>query len=322
MARAGVLYSHVAKAAAQLAAAGKNPTVDTVREAMGGTGSKSTIAPMLKQWKAQHEGEVAAAGAGLPADLLEAVQAVYQRVQEGAKAQIEHLRAEHNHAEQEAARAVEALHAEWRQLGAEREALAGELANVKATLARDQAARQKDAVAIATLESEKDGQAQRLADRAAEVRELAEQLAQARRQFEHFQDASATQRQEDKSAYEARIARTEQEAATLRTYLQDSREALAVLRSEKVHLEHTLAEQLDAAREQARKLYEATAALTAAREMASSRQFEMEMAEERLDHAQQANVRLEARLTELESENVLLKAKAMVSVPKARGRKT
>ncbi|WP_169728165.1 DNA-binding protein, partial [Massilia alkalitolerans] len=52
MARAGILYSHVAKAAAQLTAAGKNATVDTVREALGGTGSKSTIAPMLKQWKA------------------------------------------------------------------------------------------------------------------------------------------------------------------------------------------------------------------------------------------------------------------------------
>lgn len=322
MARAGILYSHVAKAAAQLAAAGKNPTVDTVREAMGGTGSKSTIAPMLKQWKAQHEGEVAAAGAGLPADLLEAVQGVYERVQEGAKAQVEQLRAEHQLAAQEATRAVEALHAEGRQLGAEREALAGELASVKATLAREQAARQKDAVAIAALESEKDGQAQRLADRAAEVRELADQLAQARRQFEHFQDASATQRQEDKSAYEARIARTEQEAATLRNYLQDDREALAVLRSEKVHLEHTLAEQLDVAREQARKLYEATEALTAAREMASSRQFEMEMAEERLDHAQQANVRLEARLGEMEGENVMLKTKAIASVPKARRPKT
>jgi hypothetical protein len=100
MARAGVLYSHVAKAAAQLAAAGKNPTVDTVREAIGGTGSKSTIAPMLKQWKAQHGGEVAAAGAGLPADLLEAVQGVYERVQEGAKAQVEQLRAEHQQAAQ------------------------------------------------------------------------------------------------------------------------------------------------------------------------------------------------------------------------------
>lgn len=277
---------------------------------------------MLKQWKAQHGGEVAAAGAGLPADLLEAVQGMYERAQEGAKAQVEQLRAEHQQAAQEAARAVEALHAEARQLGAEREALAGELSNVKAMLAREQVARQKDALAIAALESEKTGQAQRLADRAAEVRELADQLAQARRQFEHFQDASAIQRQEDKSSYEARIARTEQEAATLRTYLQDSREALAVLRSEKVRLEHTLAEQLDAAREQARKLYEATEALTAAREMASSRQFEMEMAEERLSHAQQANVRLEARLGELESENVMLKTKATAAVPKARARKT
>lgn len=321
MARAGVLYSHVAKAAAQLAAAGKNPTVDTVRAAMGDTGSKSTIAPMLKQWKAQHEGEAAAAGAGLPADLLGAVQGVYERVQEGAKAQVEQLRAEHQQAAQEAARAMEALQAEGRQLVAEREALAGELANVKAILAREQVARQKDAVAIAALESEKIGQAQRLADRAAEVRELADQLAQARRQFEHFQDASATQRQEDKSAYEARIARTEQEATTMRTYLQDSREALAVLRSEKVHLEHTLAEQLDVARDQARKLYEATEALNEAREMASSRQFETEMANERLGHAQQANVRLEARLAELEGENVLLKAKATVAAPKPRARK-
>ena len=135
------------------------------------------------------------------------------------------------------------------QLGAKYEALAGELTSVKATLAREQVARQKDAVAIAALESDKDGQAQRLADRAAEVRELANHLVQARRQFEHFQDASATQRQDDKSAYEARIARTEQEAATLRTYLQDRSEALAVLRSEKVHLEQTLAEQLGSQRE-------------------------------------------------------------------------
>lgn len=34
-----------------------------------------------------------------------------------------------------------------------------------------------------------------------------------------------------------RIARTEQEMATLRNYLQEGREALAVLRSEKVHQE-------------------------------------------------------------------------------------
>ena len=322
MARAGILYSHVAKAAAQLAASGKNPTVDAVREAMGSTGSKSTIAPMLRQWKAQHEGEVAAADAGVPADLLEAIRGVYERVQVGAQVHVEQLRIEHQLAAQKTAQTAETLRNEVRQLGIERESLEAKLDSVKAALAREQAARHQDAVAIAALESEKDGQAQRLADRAAEVRELADQLAQARRQFEHFQEASAAQRQEDKRTYEARIARTEQEAAMLRAYLQDSREALAVLRSEKVHLEHTLAEQLDATGEQARKLYEATEALTAARETASSRQFEMEMAEERLDHAQQANVRLEARLGELEGENVMLKTKATVAAPKVRGRKT
>lgn len=77
MARAGILYSQVAKAAAALAAAGANPTVDTVRAALGNTGSRSTIAPMLKQWKAEYQVDATAAAAGLPADLLEAVRAVY-----------------------------------------------------------------------------------------------------------------------------------------------------------------------------------------------------------------------------------------------------
>ena len=108
----------------------------------------------------------------------------------------------------------------------------------------------------------------------------------------------------------------------MRTYLQDSREALAVLRSEKVYLEHILAKQLDVAREQAGTLREVTEALKETRELASSSQFELEMAEERLKHCQQANLRLEARLTELEDENAMMTTKATVSPPKARGRKT
>jgi len=322
MARAGIVYSHVAKAAAQLTAAGKNATVDTVREALGGTGSKSTIAPMLKQWKAQHEGEVAAAGAGVPADLLEAIKGVYDRVQVGAQVQVEQLRIEHQLAAHKVAQAAEALREEVRQLGIEREALKAELHSVMAAFAREQAARHQDAVAIAALESEKTGQAQRLADRTAEVRELADQLAQARRQFEHFQEASAAQRQDDKHAYETRIARAEQEAATLRANFQDGREALAVLRSEKAQLEHTLHEQRDAAREQARKLYEATEGLTATRELASSRKFELEMVVERLEHAHQANERLEARVSELEGENADLKKKPAAASPKTRKTKT
>ena len=46
MARSGVLYVHVAQAAARLVAAGHSPTIDRIRADLGGTGSKSTIAPL------------------------------------------------------------------------------------------------------------------------------------------------------------------------------------------------------------------------------------------------------------------------------------
>ena len=90
--------SQVARAAAQLVAASTNPTVDTVRAALGNTGSKGTTAPMLKQWKAQYQGETAAAGTGLLADLLEAVKGAYQRLEAGAQAQVEQLRDVHDKA--------------------------------------------------------------------------------------------------------------------------------------------------------------------------------------------------------------------------------
>ena len=55
MGRAGILYADVKQAAAKLLALGKNPTVDSVREELGSTGSKSTIAPLLKRWKAEQQ---------------------------------------------------------------------------------------------------------------------------------------------------------------------------------------------------------------------------------------------------------------------------
>lgn len=81
MGRAGILFSHVAKAAAKLVEEGKNPTVDNVREALGGTGSKSTIAPMLKCWKAEHIDDMVEAELGVPAELLHAIKGVYDKLQ-------------------------------------------------------------------------------------------------------------------------------------------------------------------------------------------------------------------------------------------------
>jgi hypothetical protein len=54
MARSGILYSDVAKAASQLTELGHPVTVDNVRKMLGDTGSKSTIAPYLRQWRENH----------------------------------------------------------------------------------------------------------------------------------------------------------------------------------------------------------------------------------------------------------------------------
>lgn len=57
MARAGVTYHDVVKAAEAIKSQRQEPTVDRVREHLG-TGSKSTIAPLLKRWRSDN-GEAA-----------------------------------------------------------------------------------------------------------------------------------------------------------------------------------------------------------------------------------------------------------------------
>ncbi len=52
MSRAGVTLLDVEQAVLKLQGRGKNPSVDAVREVLG-TGSKSTIAQHLRDWKAQ-----------------------------------------------------------------------------------------------------------------------------------------------------------------------------------------------------------------------------------------------------------------------------
>jgi len=308
MARAGILYSQVAKAAAQLAAAGTNPTVDNVRAALGDTGSKGTIAPMLKQWKAQHQGETAAAGTGLPSDLLEAVKGVYQRLEASANAQVEQLRAAHDKIHQEGIQQMEEERAAGRQMRAERDVLATELAEVKAALVHERDERQHAAVRIAGLQAENDGLTQRLADRAAEVRLLTDQLAHGRHQFDHFQEKTAEQRQNDQKAFAARIATLEHDAQQLRIQLQGHQQSMAVLRAEKQGLQELVERANAEAKENLAEIYTLREQLAAAREMASREHMEAAMGAELLNKARHENLRLDARNDELRNEVGALKA--------------
>lgn len=149
MARPGILYSDVARAAA-----GTNPTVDGVREALGGTGSKRTIAPLLNRWKAEQQETVAAAEAGLPASLLQAVKGLHEHMQNEFAQRLEQAQQAHDDALRAAAEREEKLRTECATARTTNAALTEDLARTRQALAQLQERHHAQSVAQATIEAE------------------------------------------------------------------------------------------------------------------------------------------------------------------------
>lgn len=219
MARPGITYVHIADAAVRLVAQGKNLTIDNIRETLGGTGSKSTIAPLLKRWKTAHQDSVAQADLGLPAELVLALKGMYEKVQ--ADAALRYQQATQVHQTETAI-----LQERLQQAFVEHDALrnvhdeqAQALAEAHARILVLDKTVHRQEIALASLSSEKVGLEQRLADRSAEVASLTLQLQQARTQFEHYQESVAQQRADELQAAEQRHNHLEQELSALRQRL-------------------------------------------------------------------------------------------------------
>ncbi|MCU6502231.1 hypothetical protein LPN04_31000 [Rugamonas sp. A1-17] len=88
-----------------------------------------------------------------------------------------------------------------------------ELSHKAAALAILQETHQSNRIALATLRWDNACMEQRLADRALEIKALCEQLARAHVHFEHFQEAIAAQRLEDRRAFERIAGRLERDLA-------------------------------------------------------------------------------------------------------------
>lgn len=249
MARAGILYSDVAKAAATLIEDGKNPTVDSVRDALGGTGSKSTIAPFLKRWKAEHQGEIAQAEAGLPPSLLAAVKGLHQHMQAEFTQQLEQAKQQHAEALRSAADREQQLRIERDAVIAVKDASAADLAHAREALAQLQASHHAQNVMLATAQADNAGLQQRLADRVAEIATLDHQLSQTRAQFEHYQEATAAQRAEERQGYEQRIARLERDLAEANRRIAVQQTTLGQQEATMAHLTADLSNQQQALRE-------------------------------------------------------------------------
>ncbi|HJV74689.1 MAG TPA: DNA-binding protein [Noviherbaspirillum sp.] len=278
MARAGILYSDVAKAAAKLVEDGKNPTVDSVREALGGTGSKSTIAPFLKRWKTEHQEQVMQAEAGLPPSLLAAVKGLHQHMQAEFEQQLEQLKQQHAEALGAATEREQQLRIERDTAIAARDGSAEELVRTREALTQLQMSHHTQSIALAAVEAGNAGLQQRLADRAAEVATLDHQLSQAHVQFEHYQKATAVQRTEERQAYDQRTTRLEQELADANRHIAAQQTTLGQHEAKIAHLTTDLSNRLQAVRES----QEALAGERSARERLADRLEEITAAKDSL----------------------------------------
>ena len=201
---------------------------------------------------------------------------------------------------------MESERASTAQLSTERDALLAEVAQVKIELANEIAEGQQATLRFAALQAENEGVKQRVSDHAAEIRLLADQLAQARNQFVHYQESTAEQRQQDRQSYEGRISALDRDLAVARGYVQEHREALVALRSEKMYLEGKLAESSEQFAQQAVQLQDSREAAVKARELAGAQQIKIEMLERMSEAAKQQSDQLKNQLEDRQRSNMEL----------------
>jgi chromosome segregation ATPase len=204
MARNGVNYEQVAAVASQLVHADEPVTVDNVRIRLGGTGSKSTIAPLLKRWKTENVEQMRAPVA-LPRDLLHAVQRLYEEVDQRFKGELAA-------AELTATLRIDEYRAKNKMLGEElaardqacrtlEEGLMASNAKLASVVDRLDTARAE----IKERETAQDYLERRIEERASEVENLHDQLSQAHRQFNHFQTATQRRWEEEQKRNETKL---------------------------------------------------------------------------------------------------------------------
>ncbi|WP_299585877.1 DNA-binding protein [uncultured Microbulbifer sp.] len=212
MARTGVTYLDIVQAAKTIKGRGEDPTVDRVREQLG-TGSKSTIAPLLKRWR--NESTTDTDISGLPKDLIEALKGLHQRIQGVADKRVEEVQQEFQ--AQEAV--INAQLEEIRTTSSEQSVRLREVEQ-KLSVAESENRRLKQALEQTQAALEKsDYQRQEAAERILEQKTTIEEVKQENRDirdhFEHFQQRTASDRQHERDQYRAAAEQLKDQVAAL-----------------------------------------------------------------------------------------------------------
>ncbi|OES24438.1 DNA-binding protein [Alteromonas macleodii] len=198
MARAGVTYHDVAKAAEAIKSRHQEPTVDRVREHLG-TGSKSTIAPLLKRWRSDN-GETADIG-GLPNDLIEVVKSLHERVQQMADHRIEQARQEFEGFNQELRKELTDAKNTIVQLTARQQDLESQIERQNKEKGEAEKSLEDVRISLVKAKSQRDEAIARTTELKGSVAELKQENKDIREHFEHYQQRTAEDRQQERDQF-------------------------------------------------------------------------------------------------------------------------
>ncbi|WP_290538429.1 DNA-binding protein [Alcanivorax sp.] len=198
MARAGVTYYDIVKAAETIKAGDQEPTVDRVREQLG-TGSRSTIAPLLKRWRSDNDG--AAEVSGLPRDLVEVVKSLHERMQQMADQRIDQIRQEFDALNDERHKRLTEANTSIVQLTARLQDMGVQLELLNEEKRQQSRSLEDTRVALAKAESQRDEAIARSTELKKTVTELKQENRDIRDHFEHYQQRTAADRQQEREQF-------------------------------------------------------------------------------------------------------------------------
>jgi chromosome segregation ATPase len=172
--------------------------VDRVRQNLG-TGSKSTIAPLLKRWRTDNSD--ATEVGGLPNDLVDVMKSLHERFQQVADQRIEHARQEFN-------ALSEALHKDLSEAGSTIEQLADcqqdlekqvkQLTDEKNLQSRSL---EDTRINLAKTETQRDEVLERAVDLKETIAQLKQENRDIRDHFEHYQQQIAEDKQHEREQF-------------------------------------------------------------------------------------------------------------------------
>lgn len=214
MGRIGVSLLDVEKAALELQGRGKNPSVDAIREVLG-TGSKSTIAQHLRDFKAKESH----ASGKLPHELVAVVSGLWERLNAQVDARIAEIEAARNEEVQELKRSLIALHQDYDNVQKQLHRSEEETASERAAKEQFENLLQTEQQEHAKLQERHQATLLQLEDNKAENMRLHQLANNIQANLEHYQNAVQQLRTEQALEMERQQTQSQQALMALKQEL-------------------------------------------------------------------------------------------------------